>query len=174
MEESYRIAYLDEPAWEIIGGGIQAYNTQQAGDDRGKSLCFVLQGPGEEIVGGVIGATYWDWLYVNLMWMKEELRGRGYGRRLLALAEDEARRRGARHAYLDTFSFQAPEFYRKCGYAVFGELDDFPAGHRRYFLRKQLYCGDAGALGGRVRRDSYGQGPRHRRGHHREERAESR
>ena len=70
MEEEYNIAYTDKPEWEIIGGGISSYNKQQAGDDRGKSLCFVLQAPNQEIVGGVIGATYWDWLYIDLMWVK--------------------------------------------------------------------------------------------------------
>jgi GNAT superfamily N-acetyltransferase len=72
------------------------------------------------------------------MWIREELRGRGYGHRLLASAEDEARRRGAKNAYLDTFSFQAPGFYKKHGYRVFGELHDFPTGHQRYFLTKEL------------------------------------
>jgi len=65
-------------------------------------------------------------------------RGRGYGHRLLTLAEEEGRKRGAEHAYLDTFSFQAPDFYKQHGYHVFGELSDFPQGHRRYYLTKQL------------------------------------
>lgn len=129
MEEKYEIVYIDEPAWEIIGGGITDYNTQQAGDDQGKNLCFVLRSPDQEIVGGVIGATYWDWLYINLMWIKDELRGHGYGQQLLMLAEEEGRKRGARQVYLDTFSFQAPGFYKKYGYEVFGELHDFPPGH---------------------------------------------
>jgi len=86
----------------------------------------------------VIGATYWDWFYINLMWVKDELRGHGYGHRLLTLAEDEARRRGAKNVYLDTFSFQAPDFYKQHGYQVFGELQDFPPGHQRYFLTKHL------------------------------------
>jgi N-acetylglutamate synthase-like GNAT family acetyltransferase len=72
------------------------------------------------------------------MWIKDELRGRGYGHRLLTLAEHEARQRGAKNAYLDTFSFQAPDFYKQHGYQVFGELPDFPPGHQRYFLTKQL------------------------------------
>lgn len=54
------------------------------------------------------------------------------------MAEDEARKRGAKHAYLDTFSFQALDFYRKYGYEIFGELQDFPVGHQRYYLVKQL------------------------------------
>ncbi|MDX9956267.1 MAG: GNAT family N-acetyltransferase, partial [Anaerolineae bacterium] len=86
----------------------------------------------------IIGETHWDWFYVNLMWLPEELRRHGYGKQLLALAEEEARRRGARHAYLDTFSFQAPEFYKKYGYQVFGTLENFPQGHQRYFLTKDL------------------------------------
>ena len=138
MNEEYQIVAVDKPEWGIIGGGISNYNKEQAGDDKGKSLCFVLQTPEQEVVGGVIGATHWDWFYVDLMWIKEDLRGRGYGHRLLTLAEQEARQRGAKKAYLDTFSFQAPEFYKNHGYQVFGELLEFPPGHQRYFLTKQL------------------------------------
>jgi GNAT superfamily N-acetyltransferase len=136
--KDYSIVYADKPAWGVIGPAISAYNTQQAGDDRVKSLCFVLQAPDGEIVGGVIGATYWDWLHIDLLWVQDELRGRGYGHRLLTLAEDEARQRGAKNAYLDTFSFQAPDFYKRHGYQIFGQLQDFPAGHQRYFLAKRL------------------------------------
>ena len=138
MDEEYQIVNVDQPEWGIIGGGISDYNKQQAGDDKGKNLCFVLKAPDQEFVGGVIGAPSWDWLYIDLMWVKEELRGHGFGHRLLTLAEDEAGQRGAKNAYLDTFSFQSPDFYKKHGYQVFGQLHDFPAGHQRYFLTKQL------------------------------------
>jgi len=138
MNKDYEIVIAEKPEWEIIGGGISAYNKQQAGADNGKTLCFVIQGPEKEIVGGVIGATYWDWLYIDLMWIREDLRGQGYGQKLLEFAEDEARKRGAKNAYLDTFSFQAPNFYKKQGYYFFGELQNFPPGHQRYFLQKKL------------------------------------
>ena len=136
--EPFEIKYLEEPAWDAIGGGLTDFNTRQAGDDKGKNLCFVLQTPEWKIVGGVIGATYWDWLYINLMWVREDLRGQGFGRQLLEKAEAEARQRGAKRAYLDTFSFQAPAFYKKLGYEEFGRLEDFPVGHTRYFLVKTL------------------------------------
>jgi GNAT superfamily N-acetyltransferase len=135
---AYHIDQLDQPAWEVIGGGINAFNTQQAGDDQAKNLCFVVKNDQDEILGGVIGTTYWDWLSVELMWLREDLRGQGLGQQLLHMAEDEARRRGAKQAFLDTFSFQAPGFYKKNGYKVFGQLSNFPQGHQRYFMTKKL------------------------------------
>jgi GNAT superfamily N-acetyltransferase len=141
MDEAVQIVYVENPeqsAWGIIGHGIHNYNEELAGDNHFQRLCFVLQTPDQEILGGVFAATYWGWLYVELLWIQAELRGQGYGHRLLTMAEQEARRRGAQHAYLDTFSFQAPDFYKQHGYQVFGELEDFPPGHRRYFLTKNL------------------------------------
>ncbi len=138
MNTPLKIEELDQPAWNEIGGGLSDYNTQQAGDDAGENLCFVVRDAEGEIAGGVIGATYWGWLYINLMWLREGLRGQGLGAELLAKAEEKGRQRGAKHAYLDTFSFQARGFYEKFGYQVFGTLDDFPNQHQRFFMRKDL------------------------------------
>jgi GNAT superfamily N-acetyltransferase len=138
MDTDYQIVYLDKPDWALVGGGITAYNTEQAGASEECHLCFVLKSPDGETIGGVIGTTYWGWLSLSLLWLKEEFRGRGFGSQLLAAAEEEARKRGAKHVYLDTFSFQAPEFYEKHGYRVYGELPDFPPGHTRFFMKKDL------------------------------------
>lgn len=141
MAEGYRVACVDDPddaALTVVGFGLRDYNEQQGGADGHRRLCVLLYAPDQEVVGGLVGATYWGWFGIDWLWVKDELRGRGYGSRVLALAEEEARRRDAQNAYLDTFSFQAPDFYKQHGYEVFGELNDFPKGHRRYFLRKQL------------------------------------
>ena len=141
MMEEYHIAYVEHPeesAWGIVGRALGSYNRQQAGDDHSSRVCYCVYAPDQEIAGGLVGVIYWDWFCIDLLWVKEELRGQGYGHRLLTMAEDEARRRGAKHAHLDTFSFQAPEFYKQHGYRVFGELPDFPAGQQRYYMRKEL------------------------------------
>jgi len=135
---------IEDLVWEVVGSGLHHYNIQQAGADQGKSLCFVLLGPEQQVLGGVIGETHWGWLYISLMFIKEELRGQGYGHQLLILAEAEARQRGATHVYLDTFSFQAPKFYQQHGYQVFGELSNFPTGQTRYYLKKDLVGGEHG------------------------------
>ncbi len=88
--------------------------------------------------GGLLGGTYWGWLYVEILWVAEHVRGAEHGRALLAAAEQEAVRRGCRHAHLDTMSFQSRSFYERQGYTVFGELRDIPAGHQRYFMQKAL------------------------------------
>lgn len=88
------------------------------------------------LAGGLDGVIGWEWLFVDNLWVHDELRGQGYGRDLLLRAERRALQHGCRSAWLDTF--QALGFYRKCGYSVFGTLEDYPPGQTRYFLKKRL------------------------------------
>ncbi len=141
MDDGYRISFVEdaeESAREVIGRGLHNFNMQEVGDDRYQSLCFALYAPDQQMCGGVWGEIHWNWLFIGLLWIGDELRGHGYGHRLLECIEDEARKRGARSEYLDTFSFQAPDFYKRHGYRVFGQLDDFPPGHQRLFFTKEL------------------------------------
>ncbi|MBE0411337.1 MAG: GNAT family N-acetyltransferase [Anaerolineales bacterium] len=141
MDDQYKIVFIEKPGesvWGIIGKGIRNFNLQHAGEKNSKRLCFAILTPTQEIFGGVLGEISWDWLHIDLMWIKDELRGHGFGHRLLLAIEDEARRQGAKNAFLDTFSFQAPEFYKQHGYRVFGELSGFPSGYQRIFLTKGL------------------------------------
>lgn len=141
MENQFTITYVDKPDdsfWDVVGWGIHDFNAQMVGDSQSQQICFALRDPDGKIVGGLIGKTYWNWFYIDLLFIKEELRGHGYGHRLLELAEAEARHRGATDVFLDTFSFQAPEFYKQHGYQIFGELQDFPPGHTRYYFTKHF------------------------------------
>jgi len=122
----------------VVREAIYAYNRSKAGDQRYEPLAIFLRDSRGGLVGGLLGSTYWQWLTIDFLWVAEDLRGRGHGRQLVMAAEGEARRRGCKHACLDTFSFQAKEFYERLGYLAFGVLDDFPAEHKRYFLRKKL------------------------------------
>ncbi len=123
---------------EFVVQQLLQFNSRCAGEGKFRQLAVFLRDADENLVGGLIGSTYWQWLHVDVFWIHESYRGEGYGVSLLAAAEQEAVKRGCQYAHLDTFSFQAPEFYQKLGYVVFGELPDFPAGHSRFFLKKVL------------------------------------
>ena len=92
----------------------------------------------KKIVGGLYAESWAGWLEIKLLWFREELRGKGFGIKLMQLAEKEGVKLGCKYARLDTFSFQAPEFYKKLGYKVFGVLANYPGEHKRYFLKKRL------------------------------------
>ena len=90
------------------------------------------------IVGGALGWLNWNWLDASLLWVDEGLRDAGLGSRLLRRLEDEAYQRGCRRAHLETFSYQARRFYERHGYRSFATLPDYPPGHTKVYLRKDL------------------------------------
>jgi GNAT superfamily N-acetyltransferase len=118
--------------------GLRAYNHAAVGDEHYQPLNLIVRDAAGEIAGGLIADTYWGWMAINLLWLREDMRGAGLGARLLRMAEEEAARRGCKHAHVDTLDVQAPDFYRKYGYTVWGQLDDLPPGHTRYYLKKTL------------------------------------
>ena len=96
----------------------------------------------EEINGqkaaGLTGEIFGNWLCIRYLWVSEELRRQGIGSRLLKSAENEAVLRGASYAFVDTFSFQAPEFYTKHGYVQVFKLFDYPYTSSRYYYIQRL------------------------------------
>lgn len=117
--------------------GLKDFN-RQFGSAEWRELTIYSRDLHGHVDAGLNGFTSWGWLFVKLLWVSEPLRGMGMGSRLLAAAEAEARTRGCRGVWLDTFGFQARGFYEKRGYRLFGELGDFPAGYSRFFLEKRL------------------------------------
>ena len=92
----------------------------------------------DQIQGGLLGQVYYKGMHVQLLWVDESLRQMGVGSSLLKKAEELARESSCTLIYLDTFSFQAPKFYEKIGFEVFGKIENFPETYTRYFLVKRL------------------------------------
>ena len=95
-------------------------------DDTGKTL------------GGLTATYYYNWMFVELVYVPDHLRGQGIGKRLMAGAERFAGDKGLGGIWLDTFSFQARPFYERLGYEVFGIMNDYPIGSQRFFMQKRL------------------------------------
>lgn len=92
-----------------------------------------------KIVAGIVARMYcWNVVYVDTLWVDSSYRGKKLGSLLLEEVENDAKSKGAKLIHLDTFDFQAKEFYEKQGYIVFGILENCPEKHYRYYLKKVL------------------------------------
>ena len=123
---------------EFIKKSLQEYNDQIVGSDNHLMLNIVIKNDKKEIIGGLIGGTYWGWLYIDRFWISENYRRQGIGKKILKMAENEARIRGCKSVHLDTMSFQAVEFYKKQGYQTKCEYKDLPKGYSKFTLMKEL------------------------------------
>jgi len=121
-----------------ITDAIYRWNMDRTGDHDYHQVAIFLRDDDGEIRGGVTGGVWGTWLHIVGLWVDEDLRGRGFGRELVLAAEAEAGAAGARRAFLETHSFQAPELYRKLGYVPFAEIEDYPPGSSQLFMRKDL------------------------------------
>jgi len=122
---------------KAVLGGLSGYNDEKMGKQKYKRLAVSLR-EGDKIVGGIVGEFWTTVLYIQYFWMEQRLRGKDYGTKLITAIEDEARRLGATRSYLDTMSFQAPGFYRACGYEEFGSIEGYPGGVTRHWFTKPL------------------------------------
>lgn len=122
----------------LIGKGLAEYNAADVGPSGRVALAIVIRDEAGAIAGGLSAYTAWGWLYVQWLWLSEPLRGQGLAGNLLTMAEAEAVKRDCHGSYIDTFNPAALRVYQRQGYAVFGELPDFPKGRTRSFLQKSL------------------------------------
>jgi GNAT superfamily N-acetyltransferase len=124
------LQFLDDKIFENSFLKIGKYSYQ--------NLAFFFREKTLKIVAGLYGHTGLGWLYIDVLWVEQKLRSKGVGRQLLEAAESEALNRGCHDVYLYTYSFQKPIFYEKLGYQIFGQLDNFPNEHTKYFMKKTL------------------------------------
>ncbi|WP_404450975.1 GNAT family N-acetyltransferase [Virgibacillus necropolis] len=103
-----------------------------------EDISFILRDDFGDIVGGITANMFWHHIHIDFLWVDKRFRKEGYGSLLLKKLEDFAKENACRLIYLDSFSFQAPGFYQKNGYKIFGKIDDHPKGYDLYFLQKRL------------------------------------
>jgi GNAT superfamily N-acetyltransferase len=117
---------------------IHEFNYDATGYRDGLSLSCFLRDDDRALVAGIDGFTWGGYARVEYLWVTEALRGQGLGSRLLAAAEEEARRRGCGTIVLDTHSFQAPDLYRARGYTERGTTLATPRGYSQTLFQKNL------------------------------------
>jgi GNAT superfamily N-acetyltransferase len=128
----------DDAILNALVAGMRAFNAAAADVSKAHKVAVAIRDDDGAIVGGVIGRLAGDSVYMEIVFADERVRRTGLGREMMLLAEAEAKRLGAREAWLYTMSFQAKPFYEKLGYRQFAELPWQGGKHARHFMRKDL------------------------------------
>lgn len=126
---------IDEGVKTALEDGLEAHNIPFSGPSHFMPL-QVTEHDDKGLVGGLAGKTINSWLKISLFWVREDARGSGVGSRIIQAAEAEARKRGCLGMIVDTYSYQAPEFYKSHGFEIFGTVEDHPKGFRCHFMQK--------------------------------------
>ena len=129
---------VNEKDRKIIYDGLLEYNLEKIEDKNPRDLGIYLQNEAGKKVAGLIGDTHGNWLFVKYLWVSEEVRGQRIGSEILEQAEIIAKNRGCKFVFLDTFSFQAPLFYKKHGYKEVFVLENYPITGKRHYFTKDL------------------------------------
>ncbi len=136
-----RIELSQDPTEEqrtAILAPLRAYNVAKAGPSAMETIALLVRDEHDAILGGLWGHTFYRWMFIDLLAVPEQGRGQGIGSKLMQMAEATARDKECVGIWLDTFDFQAPEFYQKMGFSQCGEIADYPLGHKRHFFQKRL------------------------------------
>ncbi|KIP69460.1 histone acetyltransferase [Vibrio harveyi] len=124
---------------DFIRDGIRAYNRIHLPDGDVNAVgCFAHNDEGK-VIGGLTGEMFNNTVFVEYLWVDAEARTSGLGSKLISLLEEQVKPRGVTHLYLDTYSFQALDFYLKLGFEKVGQYSGYPAaGIDKHFLQKQI------------------------------------
>ena len=121
-----------------IGDLIRTYNRSKREEAESESLNLYVEDEKGNLMAGLVAETFGNWLEIEYLFVKEELRGQGIGSKLLQQAENEAKKRNCRFAFVNTYQFQAPDFYLSHGYKEVFALQDYPYTGQRYYYQKDL------------------------------------
>ena len=136
----YKVVLDHAPSQEdnaVVREGIIASNERIVGE-RDKAFFIFLKNDVEKVFGGIQAFLDTESIYIDVLWVEENLQKQGYGTQLLDAAEREAIKNGCVFSLVDTWGFQAEEFYLKKGYERIGELKNYAHGHSKIFLRKKF------------------------------------
>ena len=133
-----RLENTESQKSQIIGDLIRSYNRSKRETAESEPLNLYVEDEHGKLMAGLVAETFGNWLEIEYLFVKEELRGQGIGSQLLQQAESEAKKRNCRFAFVNTYQFQAPAFYQKYGYKKVFTMKDYPYTGQRHYYQKDL------------------------------------
>jgi len=123
---------------KVLVDGLLSHHASQGHPRKSELFSIALKNKDNKLLGGVIVCFLWNGMQIQSLWVDKLIRKQGWGVKLMQRVEAEAIKRGCTVVYTDTFPWQAPEFYKKLGYTLYGKLDDFPKGSCLSYFKKNL------------------------------------
>ena len=133
-----RLENTESQKSQIIGDLIRSYNRSKREAAESEPLNIYVEDDSGELMAGLVGETFGNWLEIEYLFVKEDLRAQGIGSQLLQQAESEAKKRNCCFAFVNTYQFQAPAFYQRHGYKEVFTLKDYPYTGQRHYYQKDL------------------------------------
>ena len=133
-----KLENIESERTQELANLIRAYNRSNREPSKSEPLNIYLEDEGGNLVAGMVAETFGNWLEIEYLYVSDDLRGQGIGSKILEMAENESRNRGCKYSFVDTFNFQAPEFYEKHGYKEVFALKKYPYTGERYYYTKEL------------------------------------
>ena len=130
-----------EEETKAVCDGLKKYNRKSSrplDEQWNETINLILKTKDGEVVGGIMCYMFMYSLYIDVLWVDEKYRSQNYGSKLIAEAEKIAKEKGCILIDTCTFSYQAPGFYVKCGYEIYGILEGYPEGIKKYHLKKVI------------------------------------
>lgn len=123
---------------QVMIEGMLAYHANHGHVRKTETHSILVKNEDDKLAGCVMVSFLWNGMSIQSLWVDEPYRGQGLGQKLMEMAEAEGIKRGCTLAYTDTFTWQAPGFYEKLGYKLYGKLEDFPEGNSLSYYTKRL------------------------------------
>ena len=133
-----RLENIESQKSQVIRDLIRSYNRSKREAAESEPLNLYIEDDSGEIMAGLVAETFGNWLEIEYLFVKEDLRGQGIGSQLLQQAESEAKKINCRFVFVNTYQFQAPAFYQKQGYKEVFTLKDYPYTGQRHYYQKNL------------------------------------
>ena len=133
-----KLENIESEKTQELANLIRTYNRSNREPSKSEPLNIYAEDEMGNLMAGMVAETFGNWLEIEYLYVRDDLRRQGFGSKILEMAEKESKTRGCKYSVVNTFNFQAPNFYEKHGYKEVFALKEYPYTGERYYYTKEL------------------------------------
>lgn len=141
LEKQFRLVYEENPSPSdeaILFNGIVESAAINKGMGRTNPFAYFIKDQNDKIVAGLKGFIYYGCLEIDLLWVADEFRHKGWGTILIRETENLGREKNCKFISVNTMEWEALTFYQKLGYQIEFVQGGYEKDTKMCYLRKNL------------------------------------